>query len=143
MGHAKSLHPLLALQVLYRHRVEFTVVGGIAAALQGESLPMPGLQICHRRSVTNCRRLASALRELRARRRGADSNRLFRLNGRTLVVGDAFLFNTDAGPLDCVAAPAGTAGFEALVRDAMEIAFGDVRVFVASLADVLRIQRVS
>lgn len=55
--------------------------------------------------------------------------------------GDAFTFNTSAGPLDCVGTPAGTAGFKELDADATDEDFDGLTVRVASIEDLMRMKR--
>ena len=137
----KPLDPLRAFRVLNAHGVQFIVIGGIAGGLQGVLTPMMDLDICYRRSYTNYERLAAALRELHATLRGVPAGLPFQLEGKTISLGDLFLFNTDAGPLDCIATPAGTTGYDDLARNAVEMAFDDVHAFFASVDDVLRMKR--
>ncbi|MEM1206063.1 MAG: nucleotidyltransferase [Acidobacteriota bacterium] len=55
------------LRVLVRHEVEFIVVGGIAAILQGSPLTTDDLDVLYVPAAANCARLAEALRELGSR----------------------------------------------------------------------------
>ena len=55
-----------ALRILTRHQVEFIVVGGAAAILQGSPLTTEDLDVVYRASEENIQRLATALAELQA-----------------------------------------------------------------------------
>jgi hypothetical protein len=59
------------LAMLERHRVDFLVVGGVAAIAHGATRPTSDLDCVPRRSGTNIDRLAAALRDLNARLRVA------------------------------------------------------------------------
>ncbi len=61
-----SLEVEKILAVLIHHGVEFIVVGGIAATLQGAPLATFDLDILHHRTPENIARLLDALRELEA-----------------------------------------------------------------------------
>jgi len=74
--------------------------------------------ICYERSDENLERLATALRELGARLRGVNEDVPFRLDARTLRVGDHFTFTTSAGSVDCLGTPGGVDGFDELARSA-------------------------
>lgn len=56
----------LVLEVLARHRVDFVVVGGVAAALQGAPVSTFDLNLVHSREEANLARLVPALAELGA-----------------------------------------------------------------------------
>ena len=58
-----------ALATLARHGVEFVVVGGVAAVLNGAPISTFDLDIVHARSEENLDRLLAALTELDARDR--------------------------------------------------------------------------
>ncbi|MEM7356127.1 MAG: hypothetical protein AAF657_35250 [Acidobacteriota bacterium] len=55
------------LRVLTRHEVEFIVVGGVAAILQGSPLTTEDIDVVYRASEENIARLAGALGDLEAR----------------------------------------------------------------------------
>jgi len=117
------------------------VIGGIAGNAHGSTSLTTDLDICYARTQPNVRALLRALRALHARRH--DGERLLdaEVSARSLEFGDVFAFETDAGPLDCVARPRGTDGFEDLVRTADAVEFAGVRLRVASLDDLVRMKR--
>ena len=68
--------PLVGLlRVLVRHEVEFVMVGGVAAVLNGAPVTTFDLDILHRRTPENVERLVAALVELDAYLR-TDSRRI-------------------------------------------------------------------
>jgi hypothetical protein len=121
--------------------VRFVVIGGWAARLQGSLTVTVDLDLCYARGPDDLERLARALGPLRVRLRGADRGLPFRLDARTLRAGDAFRLDTDAGPLDLLGWPAGSGGFEALDRGAVELVVEDLSLRVASLPDLIRMKR--
>src|SRR5450432_1436896 len=58
------------LEALTQAGVEFIVVGGVSAVLQGVPVVTQDLDLCYRRTPENVRRLASALRSLHPKLRG-------------------------------------------------------------------------
>jgi predicted nucleotidyltransferase len=133
--------PLGALQTLDRHGVRFIVIGGYAAAIRGSPVITGDVDICNARDDENLERLAEALTELGATLRGAPPDVPFQLDAKTLKRGDAFTFNTAAGPLDCVGTPAGTSGFEDLDAEATDEDLDGLTVRVASIEDLMRMKR--
>src|SRR6185369_4355208 len=55
-----------AVEVLTRHDVDFIVVGGFAAILEGAPVSTFDLDLVHERSHANIARLLDALREMKA-----------------------------------------------------------------------------
>jgi len=134
--------PLRALGVLLEHRVQFVVIGGLAARVWGSPSITNDLDICYERRRDNHERLAAALRELQATLRGAPAGIPFLLDARTIEFGDSFTFDTIAGALDCLGTPAGTRGYADLVSSASREEIGDgLVVQVTSLDDLLRMKR--
>ena len=121
--------------------MRYVVIGGIAAALRGSPILTGDLDVCYARDVANLKAIASALVELNARLRGAPEGMMFQLDDLALRNGDHLTFTTDAGDLDVIGTPAGTGGYEQLVRDASAEEFdGTVQVYVASLDLLIRMK---
>ena len=131
-----------SLEGLAAHRVRFVVIGGVAGNLRGSTTVTNDTDICYARDERNLERLAAALRALNARLRGAPRNVPFRLDEKTLRMGDHFTFETDAGALDVLGTPSGIpGGYEELERAADEMDVGGFRVKVASIDDLIRMKR--
>jgi hypothetical protein len=137
----EAFEPLEALKVLIDHQVRFLLIGGFAAVIRGSPVITGDLDICYARDDANLRKLAKALRELKATLRGAPPDLPFLLDAQTLMNGDHFTFSTRAGPLDCLGTPAGTAGFRDLDTDATDEDLDGLTVRVASLDDLIRMKR--
>jgi hypothetical protein len=131
------------LETLRSHRVDFVVVGGLAAVAHGSSLPTEDLDIAPRRNLENLERLAAALQELHARLRtvGDDEGVVFSLDGAFLAAQPQMLnLVTDAGDLDLTISPAAfPEGYDDLVLTSVEMDLGvDGPVRVAALRDIIR-----
>ena len=138
---APDFDPVRLITTLQQHGVTFVVIGGLAGNSHGSALATFDLDICYERSPGNLEALARALTSLHARLRGVPADLPFRLDARTLKNGDSFTFTTDAGSIDCLATPSGTAGYPDLARNALEMDVAGVRVLVASLDDLMRMKR--
>jgi hypothetical protein len=137
---ANSFQPAEILSVLERHGVEFVVIGGLAAALQGSPFVTTDVDVTPRRAHKNLERLSAALKELEARIRTEEAPEGFPFDHDARSLAGLGLLNltTRFGDLDISIEPVGTAGYGDLVRDAKSFELGGVRVLVASLADVVR-----
>jgi len=136
-----AFDPLRALRTLHLHEVRFVLIGGLGARLHGSPSVTNDTDICYERSAENLERLAEALRDLRARLRGAATDVPFLLEAKTLSAGDHFTFRTAAGNLDCLGAPAGVGGFDDLARGAEVFEVDGLSVSVASIEDLIRMKR--
>ncbi len=136
-----AFDPLRLIEALHGAEVDFVVIGGVAARLHGSPTLTRDLDVCHQRDTANLRRLAAALKRLGAKLRGVDDDVPFLLDERTLRAGGSFTFTTDAGDLDILAVPAGTAGYDDLVARADRIDLGDAFVMVSALDDLIRMKR--
>jgi predicted nucleotidyltransferase len=133
--------PIRALKVLARHGVRFVIIGGYAGRFWGSNTITNDLDICYARDKKNFEALASALRELGARLRGAPSDVPFLLDAKTLEAGDHFTFETNAGNLDCLGTPQGSQGYLDLIQGATEMDLEGIRVSVLALEDLIRLKR--
>ena len=136
----RAFDPLAILRSLNEHEVRYVAIGGLAATLHGSPLTTGDLDICPADDPANLDRLAAALRALNA---GIYSTR--EPGGVSFVPGAAFLAKaeiwnliTDHGRLDLAFRPAGTNGYDDLIRDAVRFELGDLEVPSASLRDVIR-----
>lgn len=131
------------LATLRRHDVRFVVIGGIAAQAWGSPSLTGDLDICYDRAPDDLPRLAAALKELGARLRGpgVPPDLPFKLDAKTLELGDHFTLATDAGDLDCLGTPAGTLGYQDVAAESAEIDLYGGSVRVVSLEDLMRMKR--
>jgi hypothetical protein len=133
--------PLRILKELNDAGVRYVVIGAFAGRILGSPTLTRDLDVCHARDPQNLDALAGVLHGLDARLRGVDRDVSFRLDARTLAAGDAFTFTTDAGDLDILGTPAGTAGYDDLVRTADSIDLDGLTVRVAAIDDLMRMKR--
>jgi len=136
-----AFQPIRALQVLVDHDVRFVVIGGVAGATHGSPSVTQDLDVCHERGPENLARLSAALGSIHAALRGVDDDVPFVPNAEALEAGGHFTFTTDLGDLDCLGIPAGTLGYDDLVKTAIDVDLDGLVVAVASLDDLIRMKR--
>lgn len=131
-----------ALTVLAEHRVECIVVGGISAILQGAPVVTLDLDVVHRRTPENVRRLLAALRSIEAR---------YRHDPRGLVPEEAHLLGpahnllqTTCGPLDALGAIDAGLSYDDLLPDSEELRVGpNLSVRVLTLRRLVELKAAS
>ncbi len=143
---SRTFEPFAILHVLVEREVRFVIIGGFGAGLHGSPALTGDLDICYDRRTDNLDRLATALLALHATLRVANQAEgvPFPLDAVALVHGDSFTLWTDLGPLDILATPSGTDGYDDLFPDAQEFDVGEgLMVSVASIDDLIRMKRAS
>jgi hypothetical protein len=139
-GPPAPFDPLAIIELLNRHRVEYLVIGGIAAGVQGAMWATFDLDITYDRSRQNLTRLAAALTELEAHPIGLEKGIKFNLDERSLQHGDIWTLATRHGRLDLLAEPARGIRYETLAPKARTIE-GERTYLVASIPDLIVMKR--
>ena len=132
-----SYDPRRIVGALASAGVDTVLIGGLAGAVRGSSLVSVGVEVCHSRSARNLEGLARVLADIGAQLRGGDAQ----LDSAALAGVDTFRVDTEAGPLDCVGTPRGTAGYADIARRAEVVDLGGFGFRVASLDDLIRMKR--
>jgi hypothetical protein len=136
----EPLDPQLLFEVLARHKVEYVLIGGLAANLHGSPLVTNDADITPRRTKPNLRRLAAALVELDARIRTAKEPGGFEFARDAEFLGRVKMVNmqTRAGDFDITFEPGGfSAGYDELLPHAVPFDIFGVLVLVAALRDII------
>jgi hypothetical protein len=127
------------IEVLARHGVDFVMIGGYAANLQGSPYLTNDVDITPATTHDNYERLSAALTELNAKVRVEGTDPLpFSHDATSLSDVAVWNLSTKFGDLDVTTTPSGTQGYADLRRDAVTIRLRGVEVRVASLADIVR-----
>jgi hypothetical protein len=127
-------------RALSRQRVDYVVIGGLAAVLHGAPIITQDADICPRRTPENLTRLAAALRAMRARIRAHNNPDGFEFTCDAAFLGRMKMVNltTRFGDFDISFEPAAfTAGYEQLVTRAVTFNIDGIPVRVAALRDVI------
>jgi len=130
--------PAAMLDVLNRHGVRYVLIGGLAAAIHGSPFVTVDVDVTPASDSENLERLSTALRALDAEVRADGETFAFDHDGESLGRNAIWNLTTAFGDLDLALRPSGTAGFDDLTRDAVDLEVLGVVVRVASLADVVR-----
>jgi hypothetical protein len=126
-----------ALEVVVRYRVDFVVVGGVAAVLGGAPISTFDLDIVHDRCQENVVRLMLALTDLEAHYRDF-SGRVLRRELHALEGGGHHLLLTRCGPLDVLGSIGKGRGYRDLVGDSITHTVGELDFSVLSLEALIR-----
>ena len=101
-----------AVQALCDARVDFVVIGGVAATFHGSARVTYDLDICYSRAPSNLQRLAAALAPFHPRPRGFSGGLPFLWDERTLRNATVFTMQTDIGEIDLLAEVTGLGAYD-------------------------------
>ena len=135
-----EFRPERILAVLAEQRVDYVMIGGLAATIHGSDLVTFDIDITPATDDENLARLSRALDELDARIRTPDAadGLPFAHDAASLARATVWNLVTNAGDLDLAMMPDGTQGYDDLRRDAIAIVIIGIPTRVAALADVIR-----
>lgn len=136
---AGPFRPVDILRALADHRVDFVLIGGLAAVVHGSPYATVDVDIVPRRGRANLAKLSEALRALDARVY-VSAGETFRFEHDARSLEDAVVWNlaTTYGGLDITFEPAATSGYSDLAERATLEDVGGVDVLVAALEDIVR-----
>lgn len=129
------------LRVLVDRRVEFIIVGGVAATLHGSARSTQDLDVVYARTAENLRRLVAALRGHRPYLRGAPPGLPFSWNEAALRRGLNFTLETDLGDLDLLGEIAGGGGYDDLRPHSVEFEAFGLNLRCLDLDTLIRVKR--
>ena len=124
------------LELLNEHEVEYIVVGGVAAVIQGAPVTTFDLDALIRIGDENAERLTAALEELDARFREHESG--IKPTKEDLLAGGHLLLLTRAGPLDLLGFIGDQNRYEDLLPLSTEISMSLGSIRVLDLEELIR-----
>ena len=128
------------LRVLTKHGVEFVVVGGVSAVLQGAPVNTFDLDVVHSTEAPNVEKLMEALAELDAVYR-LQPHRKLRPAASHLKSPGHQLLMTQFGPLDLLGRIGDGEGYHQIVGQADRMDIGDgLSVAVLTLVSLIRVK---
>ncbi len=130
---------LSALREMHEGAVDFIVVGGLAAVLNGAPINTFDLDIVHSRTPENVSRLLSVLEALDAIYRIQPSRRL-RPNASHLSSPRHHNLLTTCGPLDVLGTVGSGLGYQDLLPHSIEMETGYARVRVLDLQTIIALK---
>jgi hypothetical protein len=131
------------LDVLLGERVEFVLVGALAAVAQGAPVTTHDVDIVQARTAENVARLIAALNRMNARYRGRPLGSPLPPDRTALVGPGHSLFTTDLGPLDCLGAIEAEMSYEDLLPLSIQVDFDGRHLNVLGLETIVRLKRAS
>jgi hypothetical protein len=129
------------IQRLVKAQVEFVIVGGVSAVLQGVPLVTLDLDICYRRTPNNAARLAAALAPLQPKARGLPPDLPFIFDERTILLGSNFTLLIGDEALDLLGEMGGIGGYEDIIAQASTVTIEGHAVKLLSLAQLIETKR--
>jgi len=119
---------------LAQAQVEFIIVGGVSAVLQGAAITTRDLDICYRRTPANVSRLVSALAPLHPRPRGFPAELPFFFDERSIQLGSNFTLEIGKESLDLLGEMSAIGGYEDIIDGSEEKTVAGVKVKVLPLS---------
>jgi len=133
--------PERVVSALSSGKVEFIVVGGVSAVLQGAPIVTRDLDLCYRRTSDNLSRLAEALAPFQLRLRGLPEGVPNMFDERSLQFGMNFTLEAEDESLDLLGEMSAIGGYDAIVGRAIEMEVAGHTVKVLALPDLIRTKR--
>jgi len=129
------------VRVLADARVEFIIVGGLAANAHGSARVTTDVDVVYARSDANLKRLVKALAPLKPYLRGAPPGLPFEWSVATLRAGLNLTLITSAGPIDLLGEIVGGGTFDRLVAHSSTVRAFDRQVLLLNLPWLIRVKR--
>jgi len=135
-----AFDPERMIRTLAKHGVRYVLIGAVAGRLQGFPRLTADADITPARDQENLSRLTDALLALDAKcfTESVPEGLSFDRSPATLARADLWNLVTNAGRMALVFTPAGTAGYDDLIRNAVPFQIHGTRVDAASLVDIIR-----
>jgi hypothetical protein len=132
-----------AVQTLCDGRVEFVIIGGVAAYAHGYGQATLDLDICYSQSKPNLGRLAAALAPFHPRLRDLPPDLPFVWDEVTLQNGSVFTLSSDLGSIDVMAEVPGVGDYESVRNNSIEVTAFGRQVRILSLQSLIASKRAS
>ena len=130
------------LEKLLESNVEFILVGGLAAVIQGAPITTMDADIVHKQSSDNISKLMILLNSIDAIHRRPDS-KVIQVKKRDISGKGHALFTTKLGPLDVLAMIEEGRSYEDLLEYTVEIEFKGHRIQVLGLKMLVELKKLS
>lgn len=129
------------LTLLVGAKVEFIVVGGVAATAHGSARLTLDLDVVYRRTQENISRLASCLASHSPYLRGAPPGLPFHFDVETICRGLNFTLDTDLGPLDLLGEITAGGKYEDLLPYSGQVVVFGVTCVCVHLRKLIEVKR--
>ena len=129
------------LSVLTENRVQFVLIGGVAANLHGSARATFDLDLVYGRQRANIARLVRALVPYRPYLRGATPGLPFHFDERTVRSGLNFTLETTLGDVDLLGEVVGGGNYEQLLAHTIEVRAFGLRCKCVTLERLIQLKR--
>ncbi len=129
------------LRVLSNGRVDYILVGGVAATAHGSARLTQDIDVVYARDTANLERLVKALAPYQPYLRGAAPGLPFRWSMETLNAGLNFTLDTSLGAIDLFGEVTGGGPYEALVADTVILHVFGIDCRCVSLPRLIQLKR--
>jgi hypothetical protein len=136
----EPLQPECIFAALAKAKVDYVLIGGLAAVLHGSTAMTNDADIVPDPDGANLVRLAKALTDLGARLRSASDPEGIAFEPHPELLASMAILNmtTRCGDLDLTFVPSGTTGYDDLAASAVTFTVDRRKVQVAALEDIIR-----
>jgi predicted nucleotidyltransferase len=129
------------IRVLAENRVDFILIGGLAAAAHGAIRATKDVDVVYARPEANMGRLAAALSPLAPYLRGAPPGLPFRWDLETIAHGLNFTLTTTLGDLDLLGEVTGGGDYQRLLPHSIAVEVFGVRCLCLDLDMLIHVKR--
>ena len=130
------------LEGLCDARVEFILVGGLAAVVQGAPVTTMDVDIVHHQSAENITKLLAFLKTIEAIHRRPD-DKLIGASRKDLTGTGHVLYTTRLGPLDLLSVIEKGYAYSELLEHSVEIKFRGYKLLVLDLRTMIQLKKAS
>ena len=130
-----------AIRTLAEARVDFIIIGGIAATLHGAARATYDVDVVYGRDASNLQRLVDAFADKHPYLRGAPEGLPFRWDAETLARGLNFTLKTDVGDVDVLGEVTGGGGYEDLLPYSQPVEIEGHTCRVITLPKLIAVKR--
>jgi predicted nucleotidyltransferase len=129
------------LDAFHHEEVEFVIIGGLAAVLQGSAYVTADFDLCYSRKIENLEKLARALASFRPMLRAVPDQVPFQLDLSALRSGMNFTLTTDVGDVDILGEVTGMGDYQQVEAFSEEMEIFGVNCKVLTLEGLIKAKR--
>lgn len=129
------------LQILTEEKVNFVVIGGLAAVAQGSARLTADIDICYERSDENIKKIVGAFKDRQITLRGAPKDLPFIFDEKTLKGGMNFTFSSDLGDIDFLGEISGLGSFHDVIKVSEIMELYGLRCRVLTIEGLLKTKK--
>jgi hypothetical protein len=129
------------LNTLAEGKIDFIVIGGLAAAAHGSAMATFDVDVVYSRRRENIQRVVAALAPYKPYLRGAPPGLPFKWDEKTVWMGLNFTLTTALGNIDLLGEVAGAGNYDALLPHSVPSEMYGARCMCVNLEKLIKIKR--